>query len=323
MTATKYLTPKREHSIFEPMRKARFIGSGTCYYHVMSRIIEHRYALGDDEKAVFRDMMRRVAAFSGVKVLTYALMDNHFHMLVQVPEREEVAEMELVRRLRLLYQDDALDVVMKRYERIRESGSEVWLQQWMQGYTYRMYDLSEFMKSLKLRFSKWYNVNHEGRQGTLWNERFRSVLVEPLLNVSGREALAMVAAYIELNAVRAGVVEDPLAYAWCGVSDAQAGCVEAREGIGHLMASGNARNWLVWRKMLKVYCSWWDEGVLKKKKRAVLGRRIHSFSYGVVLGRRAFVERVMDEMLISYKAHTRWCARNVSGEDRDDLCAMQ
>ena len=286
----------------------------------MSRVIEHRYALGDDEKAVFRDMMRRVAAFSGVKVLTYALMDNHFHMLVQVPERVDVGEEELLRRLALLYQDEALEVVMRQYERIKENGSKAWLKEWMEGYTYRMYDLSECMKTLKLRFSKWYNANHEVRQGTLWNERFRSVLVEPLRNVSGREALAMVAAYIELNAVRAGVVKDPLEYAWCGVNEAKAGGVEAREGIGQLVAGGNARNWFVWRRMLKVYCSWWEEGTRRKKqKRKVFERRIHSFSYGIVLGRRAFVEGVLDEMVMSYKAHTRWCAQNISGED---VCAL-
>jgi REP element-mobilizing transposase RayT len=31
--------------------------------------------------------MWRMAKFSGVEVLTYALMDNHFHLLVKVPER--------------------------------------------------------------------------------------------------------------------------------------------------------------------------------------------------------------------------------------------
>ena len=262
----------------------------------MSRIIEHRYALGDDEKAVFVDMMRRVAAFSGIKVLTYTLMDNHFHMLVQVPARVEVDEEELLRRLGLLYRDDALEVVMRQYERIKENGSEAWLRQWMEGYTYRMYDLSECMKTLKLRFSKWYNANHEERQGTLWNERFRSVLIEPLYNASGREALAMVAAYIELNAVRAGIVRDPLEYPWCGASDAKMGGVAAREGIGQLVAGGNARNWFGWRKVLRVYCSWWEEGKRrKKKKRKVFEQRIHSFSYGVVLGRRVFVEGVLDE----------------------------
>ncbi len=42
----------------------------------------------------------------------------------------------------------------------------------------RMHDLSEFMKTLKQRFSIWYNRNHDNRLGTLWMDRFKSVLVE-------------------------------------------------------------------------------------------------------------------------------------------------
>ena len=175
--------------------------------------------------------------------------------------------MELVRRLRLLYQDDALDVVMKRYGRIRGKWfGGVVAASGCKGYTYRMYDLSEFLKTLKLRFSKWYNANHEGRQGTLWNERFRSVLIEPFCNASGRAALAMVAIYIELNAVRAGIVDDPREYAWCGAADAQAGDAAARAGIGQLVAGGNVRNWFVWKKTLRVYCSWWMGGGEEKKE---------------------------------------------------------
>ena len=156
VTDTLYLTCIIPFAIFISMRRARFIGGSGSYYHVMSRIIEHRYALGDDEKTVFWDMMRRVAAFSGVKILTYVLMDNHFHMLIQIPEWVEIDEDELLRRLALLYQEDALKLILKKYERIKESGSEEWLKQWMKGYTYRMYDLSECLKTLKLRFSKWY-----------------------------------------------------------------------------------------------------------------------------------------------------------------------
>ena len=313
------------HQINHPvhMRRARIIGAGGSCYHVMSRIIEHRYALGDDEKAVFRDMMRRVAAFSGVKVLTYAVMDNHFHMLIQVPERVGVGEEELLRRLQLLYIDDAWEVVEREYKRIKANGSEAWLKQWMEGYTYRMYDVSECMKTLKLRFSKWYNANHEGRQGTLWNERFRSVLIDPLCNAGGRSALAMVAVYIELNAVRAGLVEDPLAYPWCGVSDAKSGSVEAREGIGQLVAGGNARNWFLWRRILRVYCSWWLRRMNKKKKAGMLERRVHSFSYGIILGPRRFVEAQFDGLPMKYKAHTRWCSRNISGDARIDICSLQ
>ena len=41
----------------------------------------------------------------------------------------------------------------------------------------RMGDVSAFMGELKQRFSRWYNRTHE-RFGTLWAERFKSVVVE-------------------------------------------------------------------------------------------------------------------------------------------------
>jgi len=44
-------------------------------------------------------------------------------------------------------------------------------------FTCRMYDISEFMKGVKQRFSTWFNKKNE-RVGTLWESRFKSVLVE-------------------------------------------------------------------------------------------------------------------------------------------------
>ena len=44
-------------------------------------------------------------------------------------------------------------------------------------FTYRMFDISEFFKALKQRFSQFYNTR-EGRRGPLWEQRFKSVLVE-------------------------------------------------------------------------------------------------------------------------------------------------
>ena len=81
----------------------------------------------------------------------------------------------------------------------------------------RMWDVSGFMKSLKGRFTQWYN-RLNGRKGTLWEERFKSVLVEGV----GR-GLATMAAYIDLNPVRAGLVEDPKDYRWCGYGEALGG----------------------------------------------------------------------------------------------------
>jgi len=61
----------------------------------------------------------------------------------------------------------------------------------------RMGDLSRYVKEVKERFTRWYNKRH-GRRGTLWMDRFKSVLVED------GEALRTMAQYIDLNPVRAG-----------------------------------------------------------------------------------------------------------------------
>ena len=54
---------------------------GAACYHVMSRTVNGEFLLGSLEKEAFRRMMWRMSQFSGVEILTYALMDNHFHTL--------------------------------------------------------------------------------------------------------------------------------------------------------------------------------------------------------------------------------------------------
>ena len=91
-------------------------------------------------------------------------------------------------------------------------------------------DVSWFMRLLKQRFSVWYNRTH-GREGTLWSERFRSVAVE-----DSEEAVLAMAAYIDLNPVRAGMVEDPRDYRWSTAGAAAAGSEFARKAIGRVCA---------------------------------------------------------------------------------------
>ena len=94
---------------------------------------------------------------------------------------------------------------------IQDWAFEILSKQWQA----RMGDVSEFMKSVKQRFSVWYNRSH-GRYGPLWADRFTSVIVEG----NGHYGLQMMAAYIDLNPVRAGLVEDPKDYRWCGYGEA-------------------------------------------------------------------------------------------------------
>jgi len=41
---------------------------------------------------VLRKMIWQVADFCGIRVLTYCIMSNHFHVLVEVPELGELSD---------------------------------------------------------------------------------------------------------------------------------------------------------------------------------------------------------------------------------------
>ena len=71
-------------------------------------------------------------------------------------------------------------------------------------------NLSEFLKELKQRFSRYYNKLHE-RRGYFWGDRFKSVIVEK------GDTLINCLAYIDLNLIRAGLVEKPEDYRWSSI----------------------------------------------------------------------------------------------------------
>lgn len=102
---------------------------------------------------------------------------------------------EFLRRLGVIYSDLHVAEVKHQLALRREAGDDEGAERFKQEkYLYRMWDLSQFMKVLKQRFTQWFNKRH-GRKGTLWEDRFKSVLVE-----DGYTALVM-SAYIDLNPV--------------------------------------------------------------------------------------------------------------------------
>jgi len=137
-----------------------------------------------------------------------------------------VTDEELVRRFRVLYPQPTPWQPMRASvleSCLRENGEEG--QRLRESLTRRMHDVSWFMKTVKQRFSVWFNKSRD-RFGPVWSERFKSVLVE-----GDQWALRTVAAYIDLNAVRAGLVGDPKDYRFCGYGEAVAGGKLAREGL--------------------------------------------------------------------------------------------
>jgi len=69
----------------------------------MTRTVNGARLFGDREKEILRKMIWQLADFSGVQVLTYCVMSNHFHVLLRVPPVGVISDVELLRRYRVLY----------------------------------------------------------------------------------------------------------------------------------------------------------------------------------------------------------------------------
>jgi REP element-mobilizing transposase RayT len=199
----------------------------------VSRVVDRRFIFGDAEREQFVHWMQAYAQFCGVRVLAYCVMSNHFHLLIEVCRRPEGTpnDEELLRRLGLVKGERAEQALRQQWT----AWPEVQKQQWRAQATDQMWDVSAYLKLLKQRFTQWHN-RRAGRKGTLWEERFKSALVQ-----GERGSLAAVAAYIDLNPVRAGLVEDPKDFRWCGYAAAVAGRRAEREGIAAILNAGQSR----------------------------------------------------------------------------------
>ena len=218
-------------------RSRRLVKNQSAVYHVVNKCALSSMILKDSCKGQFLRMMWRQAAFAGVEVLSYCMMTNHFHMLVRVPEPHELSDKELMRRYRILYSKKRSfsaadpDVLEDLLEQGGEDADEM-----RERLIARMHNLSAFVSELKQRFSIWYNKHHKNT-GTVWAERFRSIIVEDSIRFT-----APVSAYIDLNPVRAQIVEDPSNYAFSSYgASMQVSDFKAKEGLVSLYQ--DSRGW--------------------------------------------------------------------------------
>ncbi|NCD35063.1 MAG: hypothetical protein EOL87_16805 [Spartobacteria bacterium] len=170
------------------------------------------------------------------------------------------------------------------------------------------------MKTLKHRFSFWYNRLHD-RKGTLWSERFKSVLVE------GGEALCTVAAYIEMNPVRAGIVTDPAAYRFCGFGEAMDGSLAAQAGVMAVVErKGLAFGVEVGGEWSVTAGHYYESILLYRRSRFELLPsqafllRCRYFTDGQVVGSREFVEQFFKAHRDYFGSGRRTGGRKMKGE---------
>jgi putative transposase len=322
--------------------RRRILGKGpleSYCYHVMSRTCGGEVFFDEVEKEALRRVLWRMAEFCGIKVVTYCLMGNHFHLLAEVPHRDTwlqrfdgpQGEAKLLEHLRILYSKTYVCLLRDEIADLRQRGLEVLVQQRLEAIKKRFCELSLFVKEVKERFSRWFN-KRRGRRGTLWMDRFKSVLVE-----GKGEALRTMAAYIDLNPVRAGLVKDPKDYRWCGYAEALGGSRRAQRGLCKAIGKP-VDGWQNARAAEAYRCILLDEGrevkdaqnetvvergVSGESARAVLAERgklspaelvrlrVRYFSDGAILGSKAFVEGIFESQREQFSPKRKRGARRI------------
>jgi REP element-mobilizing transposase RayT len=149
------------------VRTKRIKEPGEAYYHVISRVVDRRFVFTDDEKERYCQLLRKVEAFSGVRVLTHSAMDNHTHELLHVPERRPVSEEEVIERMAHLYPPKEVRKTTQLLRALRQSGNATAAEAVLETFRLRMFNLSEFEKTLKQRITQSYNRRQASIRPTL------------------------------------------------------------------------------------------------------------------------------------------------------------
>jgi REP element-mobilizing transposase RayT len=159
----------------------------------MSRTALDGFPLKDVEKDYLVKLIRDLGKLYFAEIMGYCIMGNHFHALIKMLPESDFSDEEIKRRFGTFFGE----------KRLLSDGQIPFFRE-------KYASLSEFVKEIKMGFSRFYNRRHN-RRGFFWGDRFKSVIVEK------GETLINCLAYIDLNPVRAGIVKKPEDYRWSSI----------------------------------------------------------------------------------------------------------
>jgi putative transposase len=180
----------------------------TPYYHCIVRCVRRAFLCGRDRytgrsfnhrRQWLVDRVRLQASVFGIGICAYAIMENHYH-LVLCADRQRVlswSEDEVIERWTLLFNGPLL---VQRYQqgatltKLQRHALSRIVAVWRR----RLYDISWFMRCLNEYIARRANAE-DGCRGRFWEGRFKS---QALLD---ERALLSCMAYVDLNPVRAGL----------------------------------------------------------------------------------------------------------------------
>ncbi len=158
-------------------------------YHIMSKTSGGDFLLKNKiVKRKFMELLDTLLRGFYFTLEAFVIMDNHFHLMVKSQKISKLSDIEIIERAKSA----------KIYKKYTSTNNAHKLRE-------KLGDLSEFLKTLKEMFSKWYNRRFK-RYGYFWGGRFKSIVIQDGIYYR------ICKNYIEMNPVRAGKVKKPEHY---------------------------------------------------------------------------------------------------------------
>ena len=193
-------------------RKALVSLEATPYYHCVSRCVRRAFLCGEDalsgqsyehRRKWIEDRMLQLAAIFAVDLCAYAVMSNHYHVVLHI-DRERAEGWEDAEVIRLWRQIFSGHPLAQRFlEGDPLSGAESRLLKTLVAeWRARLMDISWYMRCLNESIARQANAEDQCT-GRFWEGRFKS---QALLD---EKALAACLAYVDLNPIRAAMAKTP------------------------------------------------------------------------------------------------------------------
>ena len=193
-------------------RKAQVSLDATPYYHCVTRCVRRAFLCGSDSfsgkdyehrRGWIEQRMIELASLFAIDLCAYAVMSNHYHVVLYVDRDQAISwsESEVAERWRSMFSGHPL--VEQFLHGIELSQAEQRLvldliNTWRE----RLMDISWYMRCLNESIARKAN-QEDGCSGRFWEGRFKS---QALLD---EKALAACLAYVDLNPIRAQLADTP------------------------------------------------------------------------------------------------------------------
>ncbi|MFA5630694.1 MAG: transposase [Porticoccaceae bacterium] len=182
----------------------------TPYYHCVSRCVRGAFLCGSGENYDFEhrrgwivQRIKRLAAVFAIDVAAYAVMSNHYHLVLRIDSElcQKLGRDQVIQRWRRLFAGPAL-IQAYASGRALSAPELAVVDEIVETWRQRLGDISWFMRCLNEHIARLAN-REDGCTGRFWEGRFKS---QALLD---DRALISCMAYVDLNPIRAGIASCP------------------------------------------------------------------------------------------------------------------